>query len=200
MAFIANTAFEVKVSNHEFDSTANITGIFQNGSQQNEICSAGFLVVTTTQIPVDGYSGINNTNSWYMEAAGASATVNTPIYACNTFNVNQLTDGITSAVYKTGSNTLGLAVPAGVRATYTRIYFNNTYIYRFGIGNLSAAVSTNKYFAIANGLLVPAAAAPATGDTPYFKLLGTGSFTQGAYAGFTYYDVIACATEGGQSE
>ena len=28
MAYIANTAFEVKVSNHEFDSVANITGVF----------------------------------------------------------------------------------------------------------------------------------------------------------------------------
>lgn len=45
MAYIANTAFEVKVSNHEFDSVANITGVFQNGSDTDEICSAGFLCV-----------------------------------------------------------------------------------------------------------------------------------------------------------
>lgn len=30
MAYIANTAFETKVSNHEFDSQSNITGVFYN--------------------------------------------------------------------------------------------------------------------------------------------------------------------------
>ena len=192
MAFIANTAFEIKVSNHEFDSTANITGIYRNSSDVAEICSDGFLVTKDEQFPNEGYTGINNVNSWYMKDAAATDTVNVPIYACNTFNVNMLTDGTTGAVYKVGTNTLGLAVPAGEPATFTRIdFFTGDRIYRFGIGNLSTEISSNTFFTIANGLLVPAAAAPTTQGAPYFELLGTGTFTQGAYAGFTYYDVIA---------
>lgn len=200
MAYIANTAFEVKVSNHEFDSVANITGVFQ-ASSQNEICSAGILCVKTTQTVCEGYdqvgptSGevtINNTNTWIMNAAASTVTVQTPIYACNTFNVNELTDPVTGAIYKVGGNTLGLAVPAGQRATFTKIEFDGNHIYRFGIGNLSAAISTNKFFTINNGQLVPTAAAPTTAGQPYFQLVGSGTFTQGAYNGFAYYDVLAC--------
>ena len=55
MAYIANTAFEVKVSNHEFDSVANITGVFQNGSDPDEICSAGFLCVKDVRTANEGY-------------------------------------------------------------------------------------------------------------------------------------------------
>lgn len=200
MAYIANTAFEVKVSNHEFDSIANITGVFQ-ASSQNDICSAGFLCVKTTQTVCEGYDKVgpsngeitlNNTNTWIMNAAVAATTVQTPIYACNTFNVNQITDPVTGAVYKVGSNTLGLPVPAGEPATFTKIEFDGNHIYRFGIGNLSAEISTNKFFTINNGLLVPAAAAPTTANQPYFQLVGSGTFTQGAYNGFAYYDVLAC--------
>ena len=55
MAYIANTAFEVRVSNHEFDSAANITGVFNNGSAQPEICSAGFLCKRSAQTQNEGY-------------------------------------------------------------------------------------------------------------------------------------------------
>ena len=44
MAYINDTAFEVKVSNHEFDSIANVTGVFY-GASEAEACSAGFLCV-----------------------------------------------------------------------------------------------------------------------------------------------------------
>ena len=140
MAYIANTAFEVKVSNHEFDSVANITGVFQNGSDTDEICSAGFLCVKDVLTANEGYEKvgpeedvtINNGNTWTMKAAASSTTVQTPIYACNTFNVNQITDSATGAVYKVGGNTLGLAVPAGERSTFTKIEFDGNHIYRRG--------------------------------------------------------------------
>ena len=45
---------------------------------------------------------------------------------------------------------------------------------------------------IANGLLVPAAAAPTATGAIYFKLKGTGNFTEGAGQSFVYYDVWAC--------
>lgn len=193
MAYIQNTAFEIKVSNHEFDSIANITGIYQNSSQ-NEACSAGFLCVTDELVPNEGYTGINNNNTWYMNAATAAANQMAPIYACNTFNVNQVEDPVTGAVYKVGSNTLGLPIPSGMPGTFTQIKFNNVNIYRFGIGNVNGSISTNKFFTISAGLLVPAASAPATSLTPYFSLLKTGNFTQGAYNGFQYVEVQACMT------
>ena len=201
MAYIANTAFEVKISNHEFDSIANITGYFMNSSTP-EICSAGFLCTRDELTDNEGYTNVGpsgsqitltNTNTWNMVAATSSDLAQTGIYACNPFDVNMITDPVTGAVYKVGSNTLGLPAPAGYPTTFTKIHFNNDNVYRFGVGNMSTTVSTNKFFTINNGLLVPAASAPSTTNgQPYFELVGTGTFTQGAYAGFTYYDVRAC--------
>lgn len=203
MAYIANTAFEVKVSNHEFDSTANITGIFLNSDSAKEICSAGFLCTRSALTVNEGYNAvgpesapvtIKNTNTWNMIAATASALAQAGIYACNPFDVNMVTDPVTGAVYKVGSNTLGLPAPAGYPTTYTRIRFDNDHVYRFGAGNVNGSVGSNTIFTIAAGLLVPASAAPAGNGAPYFELVGTGKFTQGAYQGFDYYDLRACMT------
>lgn len=194
MAYIANTAFQPLVTNHEFDSTLNITGVFDSdGEGTGAVCSAGFLCTKRAQTPNEGYTGVNNTNTWYMVAALDTVTAVTPIFACNTFNVNQLTDPATGATYKVGTNVLGLAVPEGVRATFTKIVFDGNNIYRFGVGNLSGTLGANGFCTIDDGLLVPAAAAPAAG-LPYFTVLGTGTFTQGAYAGFGYVDLLACCS------
>lgn len=194
MAYISDTAFEIKGSNHEFDSTANITGLFRNSSDAAEDCSAGFLCTRDEEIPNEGYTGIKNTNTWYMTTATAAANQMEPIYACNTFGVNEVKDPVTGAVYKVGPNTLGLPIPAGEMGTFTEIKFNNVYVYRFGIGNVNGTIGSNTIFTISAGLLVPASAAPTTSLTPYFKLKGTGNFTQGAYNSFQYVDVIACMT------
>lgn len=192
MAMIQNTAFELKVSNHEFDSVANITGVYHNASDEGEICPAGFLCVRDELLQSDGYPvGVLNGNTWVMNAATADVNAATPVYACNTFGVNEMTDMTTGEVYKVNANTLGLAIPANHRGTYTRIDFSGDRIYRFGIGNANAEVGENKYFTIADGLLVPAAAAPADNGAVYFELLGTGVFTQGAWAAFGYIDVQA---------
>lgn len=199
--YIQNTAFEVKISNHEFDSTSNITGVFQNGSSVNEVCSSGFLCVRDTVTANEGYADIGpagstttiyNTNSWVMKEAGSTDTAQKGIYACNPFDVNMVQDPATGNMYKVGANTLGLAVPAGYACTYTKIHFNNDNVYRFGIGNLSTDPGANTYFTIANGLLVPVAAAPSSAGVPYFELVRTGTFTEGAYAAFDYVDVRAC--------
>lgn len=203
MAYIAKTAFEVKVSNHEFDSTANITGFFINSDSAQEICSAGFLCTRSALTVNEGYNGvgptgatvtIKNTNTWNMTAAAASVLAQAGIYACNPFDVNMLTDPVTGSIYKVGSNTLGLAAPAGYPTTYTKIRFDNDHVYRFGEGNVSGTVGSNTIFTIAAGLLVPASAAPTANGAPYFELVGTGEFTQGAYQGFGYYDLRACMT------
>ena len=202
MAYIANTAFEVKISNHEFDSIANITGRFQN-SGANEEVGPGFLCVRDTLIPNEGYENVgptgstitlNNTNTWNMVAAADSDTAQKGIYACNPFDVNMASDG-QGNFWKVGANTLSIKVPAGYETTYSRIYFNNNNVYRFGIGNLSATLGSNTYFTIDDGLLVPGASAPATAGVPYFELVRSGTFTEGAYAAFDYVDVRACISE-----
>lgn len=190
MAAITNSAFELRVSNHMFDTTKNITGKFQNSTPADELCAAGFLVVPGDKLPNEGYSGIYNENAYIMGAAG-DATAEA-IYACNTFNVQELTDAFGNA-YKVGTNTLGLPVPAGQRGTFTRIDAGD--IIRFGIGNFTTAISTNGYATLGTstnaGKLVPGASAPTTTGTLYFTIEGSGKFTQGAYAGFDYVDVKA---------
>lgn len=187
MAFIANTMFETKVTNAVFDETLNVAGKYQYSAADAD-CSAGLLCVRASALANQGYTSIYNTNAYIFNAA--ASTDITGIYACNPFQVQEGTSA-RGNVYKIGAETLGLGIPAGEIDTFTEIQFDNKSIYRFGIGNLSAAISTNTYFTIANGLLVPAAAAPKAG-TPYFKLVGSGVATEGAYASMTYYDVMAC--------
>lgn len=188
MAFIANTMFETKVTNAVFDETLNVAGKYQASSADAD-CSAGLLCVRASALPNDGYSGLYNTNAYIFNAA--AATDHDGIYACNPFQVQEGSSQ-RGNIYKIGAETLGLGIPAGEVDTFTKIEFDNKSIYRFGAGNLSATISTNTYFTIANGLLVPAASAPAKAGTPYFKLVGSGVATEGAYASMTYYDVMAC--------
>lgn len=187
MAYIANTMFETKVTNAVFDETLNITGKYQASNAAAD-CSAGLLCVRGDNLPNEGYTGINNMNAYYMTAAADTDLDN--IFACNTFDIQTAQTG-RGNVYKIGAETLGLGIPADMYGTFTKIVFDGNKIYRFGAGNLSADPSTNTYFTIANGLLVPAAAAPTAGK-PYFKLVDTGVATEGAYASMTYYDVLAC--------
>lgn len=195
MAFIANTAFQPLVTNHEFDSIANITGIYTtDGDIENaEVCSAGFLCVKSALSLNQGYEAatIINSNTWTMVPAESTTTVGEAIYACNTFDVNEIADPITGAIYKVGSNTLGLPEQAGKPCTFTQIKFDGASIYRFGEGNIDGTLSTEQFLTIDDGLLAPAASAPATNGVPYFAIVNGGVFTQGAYAGFGYVDVIA---------
>lgn len=202
MAYIENTAFEIKVSNHEFDSIANITGKYQASNADAEICP-GFLATRASLVVNEGYDQVGptgstvtltNTNTWVMNDAVDSDTAQKGIYACNPFDVNMASDG-QGNFWKVGANTLSIKVPAGYLTTWTKIEFNNNNVYRFGVGNLSAALSTNTYFTIDDGLLVPGASAPATAGVPYFELVRSGTFTEGAYAAFDYVDVRACISE-----
>lgn len=197
MAYIANTAFERRVTDHAYSATDNITGVYHNATNENEICSAGFLCVKDDLLPLEGYNGMTNANSWVMKAAANGSTGKfMPIYACNTYGVNTLTDGVTGATYKVGSNTLGLAVPAGERATFTKINFDGESLYRFGIGNINGTLTeSTRYLVITDGRLVPANTLPAQDGLCGFQILGVGNFTQGAYNGFQYVDVIAACVE-----
>ena len=202
MAYIANTAFEIKVSNHEFDSIANITGKYQASNADAEICP-GFLATRASLVVNEGYDQVGpagstvtltNTNTWVMNDAVDSDTAQKGIYACNPFDVNMASDG-QGNFWKVGANTLSIKVPAGYLTTWTKIEFNDNNVYRFGIGNLSATLGSNTYFTIDDGLLVPGASAPASAGVPYFELIRSGTFTDGAYAAFDYVDVRACISE-----
>ena len=206
MAYIQNTAFWPRVNNRVFSEDINITGKFHNGEDADEICSAGFLCVKDALMDCEGYENVGpsgsevtlkNSNSWIMKVTGAAVkSEGDGIYACNPYDVNMVQDPVTGNLYKVGANTLGLPEPAGYPVTFTKIVFTGDKIYRFGIGNVSATIGTNKFFTIANGLLVPAAAAPTDVGTPYFKLLPTGgTFTEGAQSAFEFMDVLACKVD-----
>lgn len=189
MAYIANTAFEARIVNDRFDDLANIAGLYQ-ASDAAADCSAGLLCVRAEQTPCEGFANVLNENSWYMNAAGDDANIDTPIYACDPHDWPLIGNG--RNLWAVGTETLGLGIPAGRYGSFRRIHFDNVSVYRFGVGNLSDALSTNTYFTIADGLLVPAAAAPTAAGSIYFELRGTGNFTEGTSASFGYIDVVAC--------
>ncbi len=190
MAYIEKTAFEPRITNNEFNELCNITGRYQV-SDADADCSAGLLVVRGEQLPCAGFKGIKNENAFYMNAAGAAANADTGVYACNTYEWPML-GGRNGNNYAVGTATLGLGVPAGRDGTFTEIVFDGKHAYRFGEGNVNGAIGENTIFTIANGLLGPAAAAPTATGAIYFKLKGTGNFTEGAGQSFVYYDVWAC--------
>lgn len=194
MSYIANTAFEARITNGRFDDLINIAGRYQ-ASGADADCSAGLLCVRAGQLPAEGFDNpsgtrVYNENSWIMNAAAATVNADDVIYACNTYDWQLLSDGRGNA-YSVGHTTLGLGAPAGRNCTFTRIDFDGQSVYRFGVGNMSAAVGDNTFFTIANGLLVPAAAAPTDAGSIYFELRGTGTFTEGTTNAFAYYDVVA---------
>ena len=190
MAYIEKTAFEPRITNNEYNELCNITGRYQV-SEADADCSAGLLVVRGEQLPCAGFKGVKNENAFYMNAAGAAANADTGVYACNTYEWPML-GGRNGNNYAVGTATLGLGVPAGRDGTFTEIVFDGKHAYRFGEGNVNGAIGENTIFTIANGLLVPAAAAPTATGAIYFKLKGTGNFTEGAGQSFVYYDVWAC--------
>lgn len=195
MAYIANTAFEARITNNSRDNLSHIAGLYQ-ASSANADCSAGLLCVRASQAPNEGFdvpSGtrVYNENTWIMNAATSSATVDDVVYACDTYD-NQLITAPSGNSYFVGTATLGLGVPAGRYGNFTRINFDGESVYRFGAGNVGNTLSTNTYFTIDNGLLKAQATAPTATGAIYFKLRGTGYFVEGNSQSFGYVDVVAC--------
>lgn len=201
MAKIANTAFEVYVSNSKRNDTQNITGKFGSFSGSDftsDDCAAGFLCVKNSRLPLEGYEnpfslvsgafaaadGLKNGNSWYMTQAtsgvvdGATGD-HTGIYAANTYDVNKVTDGNGLTVNLAGK-TLGLPIPKDERGDFIELIVGEQY--NFGIGNFSTAPSSSLTFAkIVNGLWVAVAAAPTDGGIYAVVEDTTKRFTEGCY-------------------
>lgn len=191
MSYIANTAFEARIVNDRFDDLANVAGKYY-ASDAPADCSAGLLVTRDSLLDCEGMpSGTKNENTWKMVAATSAATVDTPVYACDPFDWPLLSSQ-SGNLYAVGTETLGLGIPAGRFGNFRRVHFDNESVYRIGTGNTSGTQSTNQYLTIDNGTYKWAASAPTTTGAIYFKLMGTGTFTAGTSAAFTYFDVMAC--------
>lgn len=191
MSFIANSAFEARIVNDRFDDLANIAGKYFVSTTATD-CSAGQLCTRDSLLDCEGMpSGTKNENTWKMVKATSATTAATPIYACDPHDW-PLVASAKGNLYAVGHETLGLGVPAGRYGSFRRVHFDNESVYRFGVGNLASALSTNTYLTISDdGLLTPAASAPDAG-LPYFKVMGTGNFTEGTTASFGYVDALAC--------
>lgn len=200
MASIANTAFEVKVTNIQRNNTQNVAGKFGSFSDDTftpDVCASGFLCTEASLLPNEGYETLGpngdpilNGNSWYMVAAtdGAAGALgdHTGIYAFNSYDVPKATNNLGN-VWNLGANLLGQELPADEIGTFTEIIVGEQY--KFGAGNFSTAPSAGAIYAtIANGRLVASSTAPSAGDGVAFVILRQEGFTVGArYAGFDGY-------------
>lgn len=186
MASIANTAFEVSVSNITRNETQNVPGYFGSGSGSSFVgdsCPSGFLVSRSELAESEGYSGVLNGNTWRFVQAGYGVVEgrtgdHTGIYAYNPYNVHQTTDSFGN-VYNVGANTLGLELPADQRGDFTELIVGEQYT--FGAGNFSTLPSdpdTDIYATINNGRLVAGASVPTDGGI-YFRIWRQKNFTVG---------------------
>ena len=192
MAFTASTAFEARITNNMYDGLANVAGKYKSSGNYAD-CDAGQLVKRNALIKVEGIPAsmnIYNENTWDMVDAVSTDTMDEVIYACNTYDNKLLPDG--SNNYFVGRATLGLGVPANRYGNFTRINFDGQSVYRFGAGNVTINTAGDTFFTIANGKLSSVTSEPSTAGNIYFKLRGTGYFTEGTSQSFGYYDLVAC--------
>ena len=190
MSFTANTAFEARIVNDRFDDLANIAGKYYVSTTPTD-CSAGLLCTRDSLLDCEGFSNVKNENAWKMVVAQDDTPITEPIYACDPHDWPLIGNG--RNLWAVGTETLGLGIPAGRYGSFRRIHFDGESVYRFGVGNLASSLSTNTYLTISdNGTLTPAASAPNAG-LPYFKVVGTGNFTEGTTNSFGYVDALACA-------
>ena len=193
MAFTANTAFEVKVSNGIYNGLTNVAGKFGSfaGSTFTPAdISAGFFAVQNSLIPSEGYESIVdggsnpkilNGNTWYMVAASSGIVAgftgdHTGIYAANTYDVNKVTNG--DLQYNLGEKTLGLGIPAGERGDFQELIVGEQY--KWGAGNFASVPTVGQYVLISGGKWSASQASAPTTGAVYGKVLRTEPFNEGA--------------------
>lgn len=182
MAFIANTAFQIRRSNDRYEDLQHRTGLFGSWSGTSFIvddASAGLLCNLGDGIPAGGN---------YMTVASDGSQ---KLYAAATTDVQRLTNGVNT--WAVGVETLGLGIPAGTKNAFLELREGETYA--FGPGNFSTLVTTkDKYATVSGGLLVGTSAAPSAGDGWYFELdteMGIDFFVEANYNAFSRYNLIA---------
>jgi hypothetical protein len=181
MAFIANTAFQIRRSNDRYEDLQHRTGLygsFSDGTFTAADASAGLLCNIGDGIPAGG-------NYMTLAADGSDK-----LYAANPTDVQRLTNG--DNTYAVGVKTLGLGIPAGTKDAFLELREGESYA--FGPGNFSTLVTTtNKYATVSNGLLVGTSTAPSAGDGWYFELdaeMGIDTFTEANYNAFARYNLV----------
>lgn len=204
MADAMTYGFEVIVSNSKRNDTQNITGIFGTvaGSpavhtpaavNAGTLCKKADALEDGAVRPYnEGYTAakIRNKNDYYMIAADDGLVAkftgdHTGIYAANTYNVNQLSDGTLSINFP--GKTLGLQTPAGERTDFTEIIVGE--MYAFGYLNTSYAATPDSAASdsnftpgtvlyVANGVL--SSVTGDAGELAFEVVDGTGRFTEGA--------------------
>ena len=187
MAFTANTAFEVKVSNGIYDGVQNVAGKFgtmDGTTYTGADISAGFFAVQHSLIPSEGYeaASIKNGNTWYFTQASSGIVTGFPgdhtgIYAANPYDVNKLTDGGDITV-NFGEKTLGLGIPAGVTGTFTELRVGEQY--KWGAGNFAATPTVGQYVTISSGKWSSSSGSAPTTGAIYGKVLRSEPFNEGA--------------------
>lgn len=174
MAYIADTMFEVKVSNSVRNQTQHVPGKFGTGTGAGfsaDVCPAGLLCVQNGLLPLEGYAayGLKNGNSWYFNVAASAtavSTAHTGIYAFNNYDVAKATNAASGNAYNVGFETLGLPLPADTIGDFCEIIAGEQYT--FGAGNFAsgvtvASVAEGDQFVIANGLLNSATGSETSG-------------------------------------
>lgn len=193
MAFTANTAFEVKISNGIYNGLQNVAGKF--GSFADTVftgadISAGFLAVQNSLIPAEGYESIVdgsskpkilNGNTWYFTQASSGIVAgytgdHTGIYAANTYDVNKVTSG--DLAYNLGQKTLGLGIPADTIGDFTELIVGEQY--KFGAGNFAATPTVGQYVTVSSGKWSSSSGSAPTTGAIYGKVLRKEPFNEGA--------------------
>ena len=128
--------FEVIVSNSKNNDTQTITGYAVDSDNDYDEAFAGGLYVLYEGTANEGYSdhGIGNINTYRMALATEGKVDGMPgdhtgIYACNTHDVNKLSDGGNLVVNFPGK-TLGLITPKGERTDFLELIVGEKY--KFG--------------------------------------------------------------------
>ena len=193
MARIANTFFELKNGNRQYNAMQNIPGVFQEDGQP-AICPSGFLVTKNSLLPASGYNGIKNGNTWiFNPAVSGSNTTNGEIlelFAYDSYDVNMVGDGVNN--WRVGANTAGLELPVGIVGTFCRIIPGEQYV--FGAGNfatLPTDLTSTIYATVQNGLLVASATSPTANTGYWFEVTGEHYPTVGTRSWGKAYRVIA---------
>ena len=196
MAFTANTAFEVKVSNSIFNGTQNVAGKFGSFADDTFTpadISAGFFAVQNSLIPSEGYESLTNPilngNTWYFIAATSGIVDgfmgdHTGIYAANTYDVSKLTDGGDITI-NFGAKTLGLGIPAGETGDFTELIVGEQY--KFGAGNFASTPTVGQYVTVSSGKWSASSGSAPTTGAIYGQVLRSEPINEGAsFAGTGY--------------
>ena len=200
MAFTANCAFELKVSNSVNNQLQNVPGYYGANTGASFVgadCDAGLVVVQNGLTPSEGYESFNklNGNTWYMNVAATGAADgflgdHTGLYAFNNYEGNSVTDA-SGEEWHLGMDTLGVGLPAGKRGTFAELIVGEQI--KIGLGNFTSSTAPTAgqdYAKIVNGKWTPIASNAIPAGEVYAKILRTEPFTAGAWAAGTGYVLL----------